>query len=397
MERRVRGAALTAAVSVGLSSLVPVSLGSVSAYADVAASLRVETTVDRVDLGWTGVSVGDPLVIDVDFDPTTPDANPSPTYGVYPASILGATVSVNGTAVIEATGGGHSLVNDSVLGTGEVYDQYTMSFTGVTSPISPVPPWNMSVGLFVQGATAPDALADDALTAAPPDLSRFTNARFSVSFQDMSDCEEWEVFPDCGRVRYIFATVDRILGGSADADGDSVADSIGVVDGTGSPIPGAFDDGEGTTGQILTGTGLLVEDAPAPDGVRVTTTEPATLSVCSGFTLALTAGSDVIITCGSVTARVTAGTTTIGIGTGVVTVPQGGDATIDRLASGDYVVTNNGTEPVDVTRGGITSSLAPGTVGYSAPQGKQDCKQGGWVDYGIFANQGSCVSYVNHH
>lgn len=28
------------------------------------------------------------------------------------------------------------------------------------------------------------------------------------------------------------------------------------------------------------------------------------------------------------------------------------------------------------------------------PTSGQDCKQGGWATYGVFKNQGDCVSYV---
>ncbi|MCU1485324.1 MAG: hypothetical protein JWN67_2070, partial [Actinomycetia bacterium] len=36
-------------------------------------------------------------------------------------------------------------------------------------------------------------------------------------------------------------------------------------------------------------------------------------------------------------------------------------------------------------------------VAVERPTSKDDCKQGGWQRYGIFPNQGQCVSWVNHH
>ncbi len=34
------------------------------------------------------------------------------------------------------------------------------------------------------------------------------------------------------------------------------------------------------------------------------------------------------------------------------------------------------------------------TIATNRPASKEDCKDGGWTDYGVFKNQGDCVSYV---
>ena len=67
---------------------------------------------------------------------------------------------------------------------------------------------------------------------------------------------------------------------------------------------------------------------------------------------------------------------------------------MDRLASSSYIVVNKGTAPVTVTRGGVTTALAPGATTAASPQSKDDCKKDGWAAYGVFKNQGSCVSSV---
>ena len=133
-------------------------------------------------------------------------------------------------------------------------------------------------------------------------------------------------------------------------------------------------------------------DATDPLGVRITTQAGlATLEMSADmFVVSLAANSDVTYTCGSVTAKVTAGATTIGIGPGgSVTFPSGGEVTVDGLASGNYVVVNKGTTTVTVTRGGVTATLAAGATTASSPQSKGDCKKDGWAAYGVFKNQGT--------
>ncbi len=113
------------------------------------------------------------------------------------------------------------------------------------------------------------------------------------------------------------------------------------------------------------------------------------------FAVSLVAGSEVTYTCGSVKAAVAAGETRIGIGPGsFVTVPPGGDVTVDRATGGAYSVVNNGTVPVNVTRGGVVTTIQGGGTVFSAPRTKDDCKRGGWAAYGVFKNQGSCVSSI---
>jgi hypothetical protein len=52
--------------------------------------------------------------------------------------------------------------------------------------------------------------------------------------------------------------------------------------------------------------------------------------------------------------------------------------------------------PVD---GGTTTTASTTTLpgGGPRPETRDDCKKGGWERYGIFRNQGDCVSWVATH
>ncbi len=152
-----------------------------------------------------------------------------------------------------------------------------------------------------------------------------------------------------------------------DADGDGVANAIDVGD-------GAFDDGAGTVGSIVqpvpAGLTVLVEDLPAPDGVRITVsgsgTGKASFSVC-GFpgTLKLAAGSVLELACGSVILAPRQGVAELELfgGATVVSVPQGGKAEVSETSGGGFSVANRGAGAVTVTTGGSASTVQPGQTG----------------------------------
>ena len=132
--------------------------------------------------------------------------------------------------------------------------------------------------------------------------------------------------------------------------------------------------GYATNGNVVT-----VADAPAPDGVRITitgsvATAKATFSVC-GMTLKLAPGSDVVVTCGSLTVTVLAGSAEVVVGDGLVlvTVPEGATAKISDLGDGSYLVENLGSSgDVTVNVDGSASTVTPGqsttvSVGDSTP------------------------------
>lgn len=141
-----------------------------------------------------------------------------------------------------------------------------------------------------------------------------------------------------------FVSAFRLLGSVAadpDADDDGVDDTIdsGVGAWT-DPVDGA----PATTGRIVDAGGLpvTVTDAPDPDGVRVVVggsgAATTTVSAC-GFTIRLAAGSDVVITCGSVRVDVATGTATVELGDGgSVRVGAGGSAKV-ALDSGAVAIT----------------------------------------------------------
>ena len=103
-----------------------------------------------------------------------------------------------------------------------------------------------------------------------------------------------------------------------DADSDGIRDDI---DSNPFLASTAFSDTDGTSGSIVDPAGLdvTIADEPAPDGVRVKVgagSGRVTLSVCGGFTLKVTAGSDVVVTGGSVTVQVIEGTAEVVLGGG---------------------------------------------------------------------------------
>jgi WD40 repeat protein len=165
----------------------------------------------------------------------------------------------------------------------------------------------------------------------------------------------------------------------SDTDGDGIPDPLDSDPNTPS---GSFSDGAGTAGTIVDRAGLTVEvaDEPAPDGVRVTVgagTGRVTLSVC-GFTVRLSAGSEAILTCGSVKVRVLQGDAQVVLGGGltVVSVPAGVTAKVSENADGSFKVENLGGGSLTVTVDGIVTPVAAGQtktvtaldfVGFNAP------------------------------
>ena len=89
----------------------------------------------------------------------------------------------------------------------------------------------------------------------------------------------------------------------SDANGDRIADALQPP---GTP-PGSFTDdtgdGDVTTGSVVDGSFSSIEDAPDPDGVRVTTGGTALrleMSCASGgYTTEVAAGTSTVLTCGS--------------------------------------------------------------------------------------------------
>lgn len=151
----------------------------------------------------------------------------------------------------------------------------------------------------------------------------------------------------------------------ADANANGIDDVLEVVG-----QPDAFADDNTPTptyGSVIDANGhvVTISDEAAPDGVRIavggTGVTRSTLSVC-GMTLKLAPGSEVVVTCGSLTVSVVSGAAevTVGSGTVVVTVPQGATAKVTDLAGGSYRVDNLGDAGnVSVAVNGDPSVVAP--------------------------------------
>ena len=150
-----------------------------------------------------------------------------------------------------------------------------------------------------------------------------------------------------------------VVSSDPDTDNDGVDDSIdtGV---------GAFDDGDGTAGSIVDAALLdvFVTDADdSADGVKITVgpgSGKAKLSVC-GFTIQVSAGSEVVVTCGSVTMEVVSGAAAIELSASVVvSVSAGGLAKATDNGDGSFEIQNLGTTSVIVTVDGQETTVAPG-------------------------------------
>lgn len=369
--------------SVSPSNVTTLDLESTAGYPSPDPGLvtvRAEGVVEYVD--GVAVELGDPYVLEYTFEQSTPASYRTRTFASFPA-ITSMTLTLGGSTVTSSTG-------TIAVSTGS--DEYRVdayqSLTESGGPLGPTAP--NQVFLQMGGS---DLVTELGIPLDPTVLAASTRY-VAITYRDLSCPPFFSGCPD-GVVQM---TVDRLtlVPAGPDADGDGVADDIAALDGNGDPIAGSFVEADGTSGSIVSGTGVLVEDAPTPDGVRVTTTsEPVTLQVCGGFTVRLGPGSDVTLTCGSVTVEVASGEAVVDLGTtGSVTVPTGGVATVDRTTRGDYVVTNDSTTAVTVVRGGVTTSLAGGATTSSVPQTRSDCTRNGWRAYGRYVDQGSCIKFV---
>jgi Tol biopolymer transport system component len=172
----------------------------------------------------------------------------------------------------------------------------------------------------------------------------------------------------------IYVTDAPAPAGGGDSDGDGIPDAI---DTTPNAPSTAFNDGAGTSGSVVSTGGLQVTlaDAPAPDGVKVTVgagTGQASFSMCPStgpFTLRLSAGSEAVLTCGSIKAQVTRGTAQVVLGGGLttVTIPAGVTAKVTANADHTATVQNLGGGSVTVSVDGATSTVAAGATKQVTP------------------------------
>lgn len=158
-----------------------------------------------------------------------------------------------------------------------------------------------------------------------------------------------------------------------DANGDGVDDAIAGA--TSGSFVDAITGQPTTSGNIVsvpTGLTVRVSDALDPDGVRVVVggsagpTDRVTISAC-GFTVRLAAGSDVVLTCGSIEAKVTTGPAEIDLGDGTkVVVSSGAVVKVATGTDGGFTVQNltpnSGTGTVTIVSDGASSTLPAGTT-----------------------------------
>ena len=166
-----------------------------------------------------------------------------------------------------------------------------------------------------------------------------------------------------------------------DQDGDGIPDAL---DGDPQNASQDFADGSGTSGTILDRGGLdvTVSDLADPDGIRIVTgpgssTQRVRVRVC-GFTVQIAAGSEIELTCGSVTVRTVEGSAEVLLAEGAssVVVPAGAKARISDAGGGSFTIQNQGSVPVTATIDGIATTIAGGAssvartwhfVGFEAP------------------------------
>ena len=157
-----------------------------------------------------------------------------------------------------------------------------------------------------------------------------------------------------------------------DTDGDGIPDAIECDP----DVEGAFcdPDGGGHTGQIITnGTGapLTFVDLPEPDGVKVIVSGDggqATIRLCGGFVLGVSAGGEVNVTCGSITIENVNDlpvTLTIEDGDVVTTITIPGHVTfyVSSVVDDEFTVKYvAGTDPVVVEVDGVTTEIDQDTA-----------------------------------
>jgi hypothetical protein len=340
-----------------LSGMMAVSPTAPAQAAGNPVTLRVDGVVDLIEgVDPSGAfAVGSPFSITYRFDADAADSWAPIGYGIYNA--VESVSAEIGNYTITGVAGQIYVTNDQVSGTGQNRESYGASFLPVDgAPIGVAEPYLLSLNLQNLDSDG-SVFADESLPDAALDLASFPTRFLALEFDDPT-CDFGSSPFDCPLL-LVTASIDAMTL-VVDGDGDGVADSIGTG------IAGSFDDGNGTSGNIANSAELdvLVQDAD-PGGVRITATGtggPAVIQVC-GFTIAMVAGSDATITCGSVTVEVVAGEVTVTLsGSDRVTIPEGGSATIDRSGSGTVSVDNFGSTPVEARINGSPVVIGAGTT-----------------------------------
>lgn len=150
----------------------------------------VDGTVDIVSPGLAGTfAIGDAFHLEYTFESTTPDADPSSTYGRYNLAITALSVTV-GTYSASASSATITVANDHP-GIG-VADNYRIDVFDMAGP--PVDGFELDPGHFpvmIMFDATRTAFASDTLPLVPPDPADFSNTGANLQFTEVCP------FPPC--------------------------------------------------------------------------------------------------------------------------------------------------------------------------------------------------------
>lgn len=349
-----------------------------STYADVATIPSPQATTVAVSPDGTRVYVTDQNTRVYVLDATT---NTPLTYVPVGNFVTGLAVHPSGTFLYAAN------TNDDTV---SVVDTATNSVVA-TVPVGPpgccyFGPTGLAVhpaGTFVYGVTADMTLrvirtSDNVLVASiptPPNAPGADGTTFlktspdgnTLYFSKYSGGTVTAVATSTNTVTAIIP-ISGVPGMLAmpnpDVDGDGVENSID----TGA---GSFADSNNppTTGHIVSTNGLTVtvQDSLDPtEGVVITVgagVGAARVSVC-GFSLQVSAGSSIVVTCGSITLKVNEGVARVLLNaaeTSYVEVTQDAIAKVELQATdGTFAVQNLGETPIAVATNSVITPVAPG-------------------------------------
>jgi hypothetical protein len=140
-----------------------------------------------------------------------------------------------------------------------------------------------------------------------------------------------------------------------------------------------------TTGVIVNANGLKVtveDSADSSEGVVITVgagTGTARVSVCGGFSLQVSAGSNIVVTCGSVTVKVNEGLARVLLNTAETSYVEIGEDAVAKVevqaTDGTFAIQNLGETPIAVAtnnvitpvEGGEQASAGTLFTGFSSP------------------------------
>jgi Tol biopolymer transport system component len=287
-------------------------------------------------------------------------------FAVHSSGYLGGCPAINGIWTMAPDGSGLTQLTTGTHGAPD-WSPDGSKILFVEGPSAANPPWAEPGPIYVVDADggAPTLIRSGSSNRNPVWSPDGTKIAFSVDLVGVhvmdADGDNVVVVPNTSDVSLGHISWQPLTAPpDPDDDDDGVDDAID----TGA---GAFDDGSGTAGSITDANGLdvLVSDAQdGGDGVTITVTGSsaikASFTIC-GFPIKVSGGSEIVITCGSVTVEVVEGAAEIELGDGVVVyVPAGGAARVTDEGGTFYEVENLGQTDVTVTVDGAATVVPAG-------------------------------------